>query len=83
MYYTCSYTVNSLSEFTEKLHVEYGIPVVTQTVFLEQSFGKGDLNIKDGRQKVGDVFTKETGEKFDPDRNTRTEKSWDSSFGCK
>jgi hypothetical protein len=63
--------------------VEYGIPVVTHTVFLEQSFGKGDLNIKDGRQKVTDVFTEETGKKFDPDRNTRTEKSWDSSFGWK
>ena len=41
--------------------MEYDIPNVTRTVFLEQSFGKGDLNSKDGRWKVSDVFTKETG----------------------
>ena len=41
---------------------------VTQTVYLEQAFGKGHLNIKDSRQKVADVFTKDTGEKFDPHR---------------
>ncbi len=41
---------------------------VTQTVYLEQAFGKGDLTTKDGKQKFADDFTKETGEKFDPDR---------------
>jgi hypothetical protein len=38
----------------------------TQTVFLEQALGKGELDRKKGRQKVADVFTKESGEKFDP-----------------
>ena len=28
----------------------------TQTDYLEQAFGKGDLNTKDGRQKVADVL---------------------------
>ena len=40
----------------------------TETVFLEKSLGKDDFNTKEGRQKVTDVFTKETGQKFDPDR---------------
>ena len=41
---------------------------VTQTVFLEQTFGKDDLNNKEGRHKVGDVFTNENRDKFDADR---------------
>jgi hypothetical protein len=36
----------------------------TQTVLLEKSLGKGDLNTKKGKQKVADVLTKETGQKF-------------------
>jgi hypothetical protein len=36
----------------------------TQTVLLEKSLGKGDLNTKKGKQEVADVLTKETGQKF-------------------
>ena len=41
---------------------------MTQSVLLEQTLVKGELDSKEGRQKVVDVFTKETGEKFYPDR---------------
>ena len=41
---------------------------VTQTVFLEQSLGKGNLDTKEGRQSVTDIFTKETGETIDVER---------------
>ena len=33
---------------------------VTQTVFLEQALGKGNLDTKEGRRSVTDIFTKET-----------------------
>ena len=39
-----------------------------QTTFLEVEFGKGDLNSKEGRHKVADVFTKESRDHFDVDR---------------
>ena len=42
--------------------------IVTQTVFLEQSLGKGNLDTKEGGQSVADIFTKETGETFDVER---------------
>ena len=38
---------------------------VRQTVFLEQTLGKGNLGTKEGRESVSDIFTKETGETFD------------------
>ena len=41
---------------------------ITQSVFLEQALDKGEFDTKEGRQKIAYVFTKETGEKFDPER---------------
>ena len=41
---------------------------LTESVFLEQEFGKGNLDTKEGRQTEDDIFTKETGEKFDVER---------------
>ena len=41
---------------------------VSQSVFLQQELGKGNLDTKEGRQVVSDIFTKETGEKFDVER---------------
>ena len=37
---------------------------VTQSVFLQQELGKDNLDTKEDRQSVSDIFTKETGEKF-------------------
>ena len=34
----------------------------------EQTLGKGNLDTKEGRQSVVDIFTKETGETFDVER---------------
>jgi hypothetical protein len=36
--------------------------------FLEQELDQGEFDTKERRQKIADVFTKETGEKFDPER---------------
>ena len=44
---------------------------VTQTVFLEQILGKGNLDTKEVRQSVTDIFTKETGETFDVERENQ------------
>ena len=41
---------------------------VTQSVFLQQELGKGNLDTKEGRQVVSDIFTKETREMFDVER---------------
>ena len=41
---------------------------VTQSVFLELEIGKGNLDTKEGRQTVDDIFTKETGKTFDVER---------------
>ena len=34
----------------------------------EQTLGKGNLDTKEGRQSLADIFTKETGETFDVER---------------
>ena len=40
----------------------------TQSVFLELELGKGNLDTKECRQTVPDIFTKETGKSFEVER---------------
>ena len=52
---------------TEEKRKRYSWNTV-QTNFLEVEFIEGNLDNKEGRQKVTDDFTKETKEHFDVDR---------------
>ena len=68
---TPSVTVNSANtsktKVTGQKRKRYCFSVV-QSRFLEVECMKGNLNRKEGRQKVADDFTKETKEHFDVDR---------------